>query len=463
LITEKTLGGSDFEGAFTKILKLNDTVFYIASGTNSSDGDITYNPWPNFGNYWLLQINNKGDILWNRVCGGSNNEQPRDAVVTNDGGVLALGITESEDGDITDFHGFTDLWLIKLDGSGQKQWTLSLGGRGLEEGGSVIQTTDGGYMVVGATTGDGGGNFDTTVNFHGPWHSFIDVWVVKLDSAGNIQWQQCYGGTYDDFGANVLELSDGYVILGSTMSNDGDVSGLHSPPGPNGPHGGDIWVFKIDKTGKLLWQKCLGGAYWDSARNIFTTSDGGVMIVGSTASNDGDVSGNNNFGTGYGIHDVWFAKIDSLGNLLWQYCYGGRDDEMMYRGVIQKSDWDYVLAIGTTTYNWRCYSDGNPWPDVRIAELYDSTVGVKETHPETGTLVRVYPNPAKETINVKFTNKDLLMNSLISIFDINGKLLLTVKPKSLTTTIKTDKLKSGLYFMKIRSKYGIVTKKIIIR
>ncbi len=247
------------------------------------------------------------------------------------------------------------------------------------------------------------------------------------------------------------------------MSNDGDVSGYHSIPGPNSKYGGDIWVFKTDKSGNLLWQRCLGGTYDDFARNIFPTTDDGFMIVGKTGSNDGDVSGNNNYGTGYGIYDVWFAKIDSVGNLLWQYCYGGRDDEMIYRGVIQKSDWDYILAIGTTTYNWRCYSDGNPWPDVRIAELYDSTVGVKETHPEIEALVRVYPNPAKETIKLKFTNKGLLSNALISIFDINGKLLLTTKPKSLITTINTDKLKSGLYFMKIRSKYGIVTKKIIIR
>jgi len=271
LLKEKTFGGSKYEGGFSKILKLNDTIFYIASGTNSSDGDIDNNPWPRYANLWILKINNKGNILWNRVCGGSGIDEIRDATVTNDGGILALGISLSDDGDITDHHGFWDLWLIKLDGSGQKQWTLSLGGRGLEEGGSVIQTSDGGYMVVGTTTGTGGGNFDTTVNYHGPGHRWADAWLVKLDSTGNIEWQQCYGGSWSDGAYNILELSDGYVILGFTESNDGDVSGLHGHAGPNSKYGGDIWVFKIDKTGKLLWQRCLGGSYDDFARNIFTT------------------------------------------------------------------------------------------------------------------------------------------------------------------------------------------------
>jgi hypothetical protein len=323
LISEKTFGGSKYEGSYTRILRLNDTIFYIVSGSNSSDGDISYNPWPGtLGNLWILQINNRGEILWNRVCGGSGVEEIRDATVTNDGGIIALGISLSTDGDVVDHHGYGkyDLWLIKLGVDGQKQWTLSLGGLGDELGGSIIQTSDKGYLVVGSTDGRGGGNYDSTCNHHNPGSGWSDVWVVKLDSVGNIEWQQCYGGTYSDLGANIIELNDGYIAIGLTMSNDGDVTGLHDPPG-NSENSGDIWVFKIDKTGNLLWQKCLGGSNDDFARNIFTTTDGGYMIVGSTRSSDGDVTGYHGI-PGYPNYtdDIWFAKIDSVGNLLWQYC-----------------------------------------------------------------------------------------------------------------------------------------------
>ena len=275
LISEKTFGGSKKEGFWTRLLKLNDSTFYLATESGSSNGDISNNPWPYFSNYWILQINNESGILWDRVCGGNDIDGVIDATITTHRGIIALGTSVSTDGDVVDHHGYGkwDLWLIKLGVDGQKQWTLSLGGLGDEDGGSIIQTSDGGYMVVGYTDGRGGGNYDSACNFHGNPIWTTDVWVVKLDSVGYIEWQQCYGGTYGDYGSNVIELADGYVVLGGTMSNDGDVSGLHDPPG-NSENNGDIWVFKIDKTGNLLWQKCLGGTYDDFARNIFTTSDG---------------------------------------------------------------------------------------------------------------------------------------------------------------------------------------------
>ncbi len=221
------------------------------------------------------------------------------------------------------------------------------------------------------------------------------------------------------------------------------------------------------KTGNLLWQRCLGGIYDDFARNIFPTTDGGYMIVGSTDSNDGDVEGFHGEVPGYSLHDIWFVKIDSTGNPVWQYCYGGEHDEMIYRGVWQKSDWDYVLAIATGTPEWKCYPSNPPNSynlyDVRVVELYDSTM-VNLTNQTVDNLkIIVYPNPSKNIIKLKFPYNELLNNASVSIFDINGKLMLTMKPKSLITTINTNDFKNGLYFIKIRSKNGIITKKIIIR
>ena len=463
LISEKTFGGSYADALFIDIKAKNDSVFYIAAWSQSEDGDISNNPWPNAsGNLWILQVNKQGNILWETMAGGSKTDELRDATVTNDGGILLLAFTDSYDGDVTGYHGGYDLWLIKIDSTGQKQWNKCFGGNGLEDGGSVIQTSDGGYMIIGDTDGRGGGNYDTTCNFHNPGSFYSDTWIVKLDSDGNIEWQQCYGGSYHDYANNAIELSDGYIILAGTMSNDGDVSGYHGIPGP-GDNGDDIWVFKIDKSGNLLWQKCLGGTYIEWARNIFPTSDGGFMIVGSTGSNDGDVVGNHNYGTGYGIHDVWFAKIDSIGNLLWQYCYGGRDDEMMYRGVIQKSDWDYVLAIGTTTYNWRCYSNGNPWPDVRVAELYDSTVGVTE-HNANISGVKLYPNPANNRVTFIYTLPVNIQKAMLSLYTANGKTVYRTQLNTGSSSLQynCEHLKAGIYYYTVATDAKTLSGKLVI-
>jgi hypothetical protein len=462
LLNEKTFGGSIGDGGFVDIQKLNDSVFYLAGVTKSTDGDISDNPWPGLSNIWILKITKQGEILWESVHGGSKIDWMRDMEVTDDGGIIALSLSNSDDGDVSNPNGSDDLWLIKLNSNGEKQWDFSLGGEGSEGGGSVIETSDKGFLISGHTNGEGGGNYDTTCNFHGiPGGGFVDIWLVKLDSSRNIEWQQCYGGTYHDFGSNVRETEEGYIILGHTMSNDGDVSGLNGPPGPNSEYGGDIWVFKIDKQGNLLWQNCLGGLYNDFARNIFPTTDSGYMIVGRTQSDDGDVEGFNGYQAG-GYDDVWFAKIDSLGNLTWQYCYGGLGTEYIYRGVYQKSDYNYVLTIGTETDEWQCSEEDVAPPDVRIVELYDTTVGVDEKVSNTSD-VEIYPNPTNSILNIVLPQNFNFSNATMEIFNIDGKTIFNRKLTSLFLQIDVEKINSGLYFVKIQNNEKLITKKVIIQ
>ncbi len=466
LISEKTLGGSGYEFGYTDIKKLNDTVFYIFGATNSSDGDVQSNRWPeSSGNLWIIKTGNRGNIIWERVSGGQMGSGERDFIVTNDGGVLAMAFTDADDGDITDHHGWYDIWLIKLNENGQKQWTLSLGGTGLEGGGSVIQTSDRGFLVAGYTDGRGGGNYDSTCNFHNQGSGFVDAWVVKLDSTHNIEWQQCYGGSYHDSGDNVIELNDSYIIIGSTTSNDGDVSGFHGMP--NYKNRTDIWVFKIDKRGNLLWQKCLGGSYVDYARNIFTTTDGGFMIVGRTRSDDGDVVGYHGLSglPGY-TYDIWFAKIDSMGNLLWQYCYGGAGDEYLYRGVHQKNDWDYVVAFGTTTTSWNFNSGRYLRPDYRIAELYDSTFSdIKKVKPAIQTLtVTAQPNPASNKVTFRYSLPGKTETARIDLYSATGKTIFTAPLTGNTGKLEYNcsLLKAGIYYYKVSTTSQTVSGKWVI-
>jgi hypothetical protein len=461
LIYEKCFGGSKGEGA-SNLLKITDSTYYIGGATKSNDGDISYNPDPASFNFWIFKFDADGNIIWDKVVGGSRHEMPRDATVTDDNGIVMMGLTNSDDRDVTNYYGFYDIWLIKLNEEGEKEWDFTLGGSSLEEAGAIIQTSDGGYAIAASTDGAGGGNYDTTCNYHGLPNSYQDFWIVKLDSQRNIEWQQCYGGLYDDGAGDIIEVEDGYVVVGSTMSNDGDVSGLNGPPGPNSEYGGDIWVIKIDFDGNLIWQKCLGGLYDDFSRNIFTTSDGGFMVVGRTTSDDGDVEGYH--GEGMGIWgDIWFVKLSSEGELQWQYCYGGNGDERIYHGVIQKADYNYVIAIETDTDPWQC--GGPMWFDVRVAEISDTLTSLNDKYQEnSGFLITAYPNPANNKITFESKLKEHKTKATIRIWNTSGYLMdsFDLNRTLPSITIPVNQWPEGMYYYQLVTGSKVVSDKFLI-
>lgn len=137
----------------------------------------------------------------------------------------------------------------------------------------ILQTIDGGYIFSSMTTsndGDVSGNHQ--LERDGEFYNSTDIWLVKLDSDGNIEWQQCYGGSAYDFPNNIKQTTDeGYVLVGSTYSNDGDVSGNHGSM--------DSLVLKLDAYGNVEWQKCIGGYAWnDGATDVIETRDGVIWL-----------------------------------------------------------------------------------------------------------------------------------------------------------------------------------------
>ncbi len=136
----------------------------------------------------------------------------------------------------------------------------------------------------------------------------------SLAQAPTIEWQKCLGGSNDDWAYSIQQTSDsGFIVAGYTESSNGDVSGNHGDY--------DYWVVKLNSSGDILWQKCLGGTNVDQAFSIQQTSDGGFIVAGGTFSNDGDVSGN------HGNSDYWVVKLNSSGTIEWQKCLGGTDGD----------------------------------------------------------------------------------------------------------------------------------------
>jgi len=191
--------------------------------------------------------------------------------------------------------------LIKQSGS---LFQKTIGGTGNDYGYSIQQTSDGGYVITGETYSFGAGSYD--------------VFVIKLDSSGNLSWAKTIGGTDDDYGYSIQQTSDGgYVITGATYSF--------------GAGGYDVFVIKLNSSGNLSWAKTIGGTGNDSGYSIQQTSDGGYVITGET------------YSFGAGSYDVFVIKLDSSGNLSWAKTIGGTDDDYGY-SIQQTSDGGYVIT-----------------------------------------------------------------------------------------------------------------------
>jgi len=150
-------------------------------------------------------------IQWQKSLGGTEDEQAQSIQQTSDGGYIASGYSGSNDGDVSGNHANADCWITKLNSNGTIQWQKSLGGSIYEVGSSIRQTTDGGYIVSGYTNSNDG----DVSGFHGPGAGLLDFWVIKLDATGNIQWQKCLGGTEDDFAQSIHQTADGgYIVAG---------------------------------------------------------------------------------------------------------------------------------------------------------------------------------------------------------------------------------------------------------
>lgn len=261
-------------------------------------------------------------IEWQKSLGGSFSDEASEIIQTTDGGFILVGFSKSDDGNVTNNQGDSDYWVVKLNSSGAIDWQKSYGGSAEDVAYSIKQTTDGGYIIVGNSKSNDG---DVTGN-----HGESDYWVIKLSSTGDLTWQKSFGGAADDIAQSVQQTAEGgYVIAGHSKSNDGDVSGNHGES--------DYWIVKLTSTGDLTWQKSYGGTSFDLTEAIQQTTDGGYIVAGFTRSVDGDVSNNN------GNYDYWVLKIDSSGTITWEKSFGGTSFDYG-TAVKQTSDGGFIVA-----------------------------------------------------------------------------------------------------------------------
>lgn len=424
---QKSYGGIGTDNAVS-IAQTSDGGFIVAGFTNSADGDVTGFHGGSV-DMWIVKISETGNLQWQKSLGGTGDEIAYDIKVTSDNGYIIIGYTTSNDGDVSGNHGGSDIWVVKLNASGNIQWQKTYGGNDGESGNSVTQTIDGGYIIAGTAISSSNG--DVGVN-----HGGNDVWIVKIDDMGTLEWQKTIGGSYFDRAYSIIQNTDGtYMIAGETESNDGDVSGNHGWL--------DAWVAKLSATGDVLWQKSFGGTGMDAAKSIVKTSDGGYIIAGETESNDGDVSGNHGGTTGWiSAPDVWVFKINSSGTLLWQKCLGGMNNEIGTH-AIQSADGGYAIS-GYATSNDGDVSGNHGGTDFWIVKLNPEEVLAVET--SINEDFSFYPNPVKDFLTLE--NSSNIDN--VTIYDVSGKKISAFHINSKKETLNLSHLKAGNYIITVK-------------
>jgi hypothetical protein len=261
----KTIDGPNYEEG-RSLIQTSDGGYAIAGYTRSfgaGEADV-----------YVVKLDANGNLQWTKTIGGKEDDEGFSLIQTADGGYAIAGYTTAGYIEYSG-AGESDVYVVKLDAHGNLQWTKTIRGKGWDVGRSLIQTSDGGYAIAGATISFGAGG--------------VDVYVIKLDARGNLQWTKAIGGENEDWGYSLIQTSDGgYAIAGATKSFG---AGWY-----------DVYVVKLDANGNLQWTKTIGGKEDDEGFSLIQTADGGYAIAGYTRS----------FGAGNG--DFYVVKLDKNGN-----------------------------------------------------------------------------------------------------------------------------------------------------
>ena len=454
----KTYGGTGFDFGYS-VQQTSDGGFIIAGSTMS---------FSNSEDIYLIKVDSKGDTLWTKTYGGADQEKGYSVQQTSDGGFIVSGMTRSFGA------GGVDVYLLRTNTNGDTLWAKTYGGAQSDEGNSVQQMNDGGFIITGVTGGrtclirtnsNGDTLWTRAYNGHnsclgrsvhqtkdggsiiaGEAWAFnpgldCDVFLIRADSNGDTLWTKKHGGENFDYGYSIQQTTNGdFVIAGCTMSSGADDE--------------DVYLIRTDSNGDTVWTKTYGGDTLDFGYSVQQTSDGGFIITGSTIS------------YGAGEEDVYLIRANSNGDTLWTKTYGGAMPDIGH-SVRQTHDGGFIIAGRTESF-------GTGESDIYLIRIDTTTIGIQ-----------------KDLINKSHTLNDFIIshdyrNKLISFcytllypssvkleaYDIQGKLIKVIIDKFMHKGSYTEKwdtkqndnklVAGGVYFLKLSANGSAVSKKVTI-
>lgn len=320
--------GGDFDDVAASIRKTGDRCYLVSGGTYTfgyGDEDA-----------WVMKLESDGTVAWERSYGGLTTEWFNPIRETGTGEYIAAGSSAG------------DVWVVKLDADGWILWQKVYGGADADYARSLECTRDGGYVITGSTESFGSG--------------LRSIWTLKLDAAGEVEWQKTYGDVYIDYAYAVTQTFDGgYAVAGGTESF--------------GAGGFDLWILRLDSGGSILWQKTYGGAENEYPASILETEDGRFLVVGASES----------FAAG-GL-DAWLLLLDSNGGIVWQKAYGGGYHDFA-SAAVETNSGGFVVVGGTESFGaghtdaWvlRLTDEGTVvWEKTYGGDVNDQALSVQQT------------------------------------------------------------------------------------
>jgi len=335
----KTFGGSAKDGCRAVIQ--TDDGGYILTGYADSYG------YPGH-DFWLIRTDENGDELWNYTFGGQSSDAAVSVIKTSDGDFVMAGYS------YTNSYGGKDVWIVKTDENGDELWNYHYGGIGNDQGMSLVESNDGGYVIAGYTTSSGSGG--------------TDMWLVKIDIDGGYEWDQCFGGSEDDWAGSIdLTLDGGYIISGDTKSY--------------GNGGFDVWMIKTDSNGNEEWNQVFGeGSCHETGYCVKQTSDGGYIISGTKNTVNHD--------------NALFIKTDSNGREEWNMTIFTDQSDIIYS--ICETEYNSFVSTGYTY----TYGPGNM--DIWLLNIGN----INNQPPNKPTISGPHSGKINEEYNYSFVSTD---------------------------------------------------------
>lgn len=437
ILWQKNYGG-DKDDILEKILKTSDGGYLLAGTSKSSlSGDKNSN---NIGkeDFWVIKINENGDILWQKSIGGSQQDLLSDIDIQNDGGILVSGSSESnrvysdfKSKDVifknTYNNGNLDFWIIKLDKYGNEIWQKSFGGIYKDELIEVINNTNNEIFLCGTS------NSPVSKEKMNSNYGLNDYWIIKLNISGDVLWQNVFGGSGEDYLTSAI-LYENEILLGGT-SNSKKGSGIKK----DNISGFDFWILKINEDGNEVFQKSYDFSKNDVLTDLTAINTSEIILSGYTL--------NDKLNKNYSM-----LKINLDGDEIWRKTFNTKSDDFLRKSYIEQDN--SIIFLGTSKGNNKLKNSLIGRNDMWILKLKNIEDNVIENP------LIAYPNPVINKTKVKVDYN--YVSGFSNLYDINGRSLETkILNGEKEINFDLTGFSSGIYIIEIKTNFYNHSIKII--